>query len=342
MRRVEYVKRKIDALLALKCIENDTVRNQSLFKWINQHQTTFDDRCSWNDTCGWGYLEYKVLNWVSESGMQEDSWKAALLHKKLFNKNLGEYGKPSFCSKKGRSFLLSMITDSSRSESERLAALNLLSSPYNIWSNWRYRDQYDLVIVDTEEQEYMLKTLKPLLKDDNLKSYAFSVIKNLSIPYTANLKNYNNLQLLPYIVEQYQNETPSKFKDNLAKFIYRHTDDETWKKLTGSKIAMIATLYLNHYDSSKQLLSLTISYQVRNADYELDEVPPKIKMQRIEDGQVVYEQELIATIVSVSYGSIKIDVSHLEKGTWYFYAFENTGNLDEIYWKSEPEVFIKD
>ncbi|MEL6719912.1 MAG: hypothetical protein AAFP82_14460, partial [Bacteroidota bacterium] len=140
IKKVQYVQQKIDTLFALKNIENDTLRNELLFAWMRQHEATFDDKCSLNDTCQWGFLQHEVLKWVSESGIMEDSWKAGLLHKKLFNKNLGEHGKPSFGTEQGRSFLLEVITNPNNSEAERRLALAFLGSPYNVWLHLRERE----------------------------------------------------------------------------------------------------------------------------------------------------------------------------------------------------------
>jgi len=107
----------------------------------------------------------------------------------------------------------------------KLASRKVYENNYPIPESHNLKEQID-------KQTSIRNKILPLLNNEELKLYAFGVVRGMSNPMDGILEHRIDLEILPIIKHLYKNETPGDYKSELAEFIVHNSSKEEWKILS--------------------------------------------------------------------------------------------------------------
>jgi len=328
--------------------------NRKLFKWIekdSQELAIPSIMNGSNKNIGWGSFGWDVFKWITENNIASDTWNASKLFRKIhcsdekewlgYTGILTDENGTSFTSYKDIKFLVKESLKNSNSVVERKQALIYLklASRKVYENNYPIPEQHKLN-EQRDKQTSIRNKILPLLNNEELKRYAFGVVRSMSNPMDGNLEHRIDLEILPTIEHLYKNETPGDYKSELAEFIVHNSSKEEWKILSNCDEKIFVDLYQVYVDTIQNVLTFGINY-----DYGKEQIRenPIVVVENIKTKQIVREQE--SSGFKVPYNSwngvryIEISIEGLTSGTYKVYTKGKAGENSKFNWISEYGEF---
>jgi hypothetical protein len=355
--RIDSIERRMNPILNLKDKPKLPDRNKVLLAWLQDFIQNDYDTCRQYEDCGWGRLEYDVIDWIVTSGDMEDAWTASQYHRQIEirkrprltnNPIFGLY--EGYCytynSESGIDFLLQKALDEHAPLSQRNQALSFMTNAVMDIYNCSKKYPHDCTVSKPELQKSTLKKIMPVLHKPELNYYAFLVYQHLcyGTPEYANypLTQFRFKEIIQLFEENRYNDTD--FRYVLADFLAEICTSKQWDSISGNQNNLLIHLAGSEYDSTYQRLNFFINTNKR--DPSITEIP-KIKFERINNGQI--DTSLIKESIqyykppleSTSAKEMEADVSDLPPGTWHFTVFGVAGKNEKVPWTSLGGTFVQ-
>lgn len=330
---------KIAGIRELEKIEDPAQRNQAVLGWIGSHRDEFGGGNFANDSKGRCSLETELLNWVMESCIPADCWRALELGQQL---NTGPQGlhHPSFSSKAGRQLLLDKVFDERLPDALRLLVLREMDGGV-FWH--AHTSEYPSVQVATpDEQAAVIDKVSPLLRSghESWRLAAVRCLRAASWPYDANFSQMATKRALPQLVEQYRRERSAPVLGELADTIRRLENEAFWQNLTGNPQGIVVLLGADEVTKERLKFHLNLEHTKaritatpRFVFQLLDAEGVAVKTREF-DAEAGYPADCFVKGWEDSQGSITMTVANpeLESGIWRVTA---QGRIDGQLWRSE-------
>ena len=338
---------KIAQIRALGAIADRAERNRAIFKWIGEHKDEFGGGFFYQDEKpkGWASAEQKLFDWIMESCIPEDCWRAIVLAKELGTGHGGIF--PSFCSPAGRELLLTKTFDEKLPAKLRFAALYELSAGHNFWCNW---DDYpQAVVMSAAEQARVIDRLTPLTKmaDPTWRKEAVGCIRYASGPNDAARPNLTTKHAIPTFIELYGSERNEEVRWKVVESIRQLEDQAFWQKLSGNPHGIAVRLGTRIDRGELEASLLLYGY----SDAKIVDVP-RLKLERLDAARKPVETKDVLPKLKYPQNSIAgngegwdgmatltTSVSELPAGTWRVIVEGIVGPNSEP-WHSEPSEFV--
>lgn len=345
--RVLSIQERIRKVKQLKQIQDLPKRNQALFSWLKRHKHTFGKACRLNEDCGWGFIEQYVFEWIAESNIAKDIWRASkwyiAIHAQAevdwYSDQILSYGSDAFSSYEDIEFLLAVATDSTQATLHRKQALFYLkTASKKVYENNIPIPDSTTLAFQKNKQQSIRELILPALENDQLKDFAFPVIAELSYPSNQRLKHRIDLQALPALRMHYKNEDPSWYKRKLAHFLVRHSSEAEWKQLTNSDANIFMDIQHVLFDTTSKVVSVRVYYD-NGEEAVLEE--PELNMVKAKSGSEVFRQKLPDFKLPFSkkeFSTVQVQLEGLEKGQYQLYLSGKAGEHSRFFWQSEMEL----
>jgi len=337
--------KRIQAVKALQNISDFNTRNVLLLEWMEKNISSFGIACSFDDDCGWGGLEMKVLEWICEAESAEDTWRAGqLYHTFSYSYKNGPksilncHYKNSFKTQAEVDFLIDKAIDPKTPQVERRQALRFLERACRIVYQLSYQRfaPLSLDLQKTLQQQYRSQLL-PLLDDLELRYLALPIILALSNPRDHSLRHRIDLGHLDQLIDHFQKlKQSSYFRDQLSTFIAYNSTEEQWKKLTGNDQNMLINLGNIYVDTVKQQVSFGIR---RTNGKEAIHTMPQLILNPLgnKDNRSPINLPLLDFPLPHDKGDsirLYVDTANIPKGKWQFYVKGTAGEKNQFQWTS--------
>ncbi len=325
---------KIARVVGLRGIEDRSERNKAVFTWIESHREEFGG--GWNHgQKGWASLESDVFEWIMESCIPEDCWRAIELYTEIGTRP--EKFHPSFCSPKGRELLMAKVFDEEVPEPLRLIALGKLGGNIRTLR----RDYPGIVAATGKERRAIIGRVLPLLGNESA-SWRTAAIRCLS---GASRRGANqSIRLaVPALAALYGTERDASVREVLVGAILRLEDDAFWEELSGNPQGIAVLLYSPAYRGGVMRFWMNLEH-TRATITE----PPRFWLQRLDASGKIRESRLVDPVIRDPDGrfergwrshhgamEVTIPTSGLVSGLWRVTA-EGTVGKPKARWRSEP------
>lgn len=259
---VTQVKRDLPVIKEIRelgTIADQRKRNEAIFQWIDEHKDEFGGGHFGRRSKGWASLEPQLFDWVMESCIPEDCWRAIELSMKLGTGP--ERQRPSFCSPRGRELLLEKAFDESLSQGLRYMALRELGSGGNFW--YAHRDDYPRTrVVTPKEQNKIIDQVLPLLEheDASWRAAGARCLLSASRPYDANYRDRLSRRGLPEFVKLYRSEKTTRVRNVAVEAIRRIGGADFWEELSGNPQGIVVFLRYAGLQEDKLEFHLNLDY----------------------------------------------------------------------------------
>jgi hypothetical protein len=341
-------------------------RNQALLDWIEAHRLEFpttepsNSRAPYGQTFtpetpgevqdrreqGWGDLEILPFQWVLDSGLLPDCWRAIQLYAEVHGGECLGLGRALFCSPAGRAFLVRIACEEGRLEGQRRRALRLLASPATLHGKSRTAPARPPVPLDTREQGEILDRLKPLLqaRSAGLRAQAAGAAQEASRP-PGGAEAFDR-RLLPALVQAYKAEKPGPAREALAEAVRQVGGAQQWQTLTGRKNGLAGYVQ----DLTARGDTLFFWLELRGGELRVHEVPTLVLERLDKTGKVVETKSRPLPAAPVTPGLwatgwdgsmalyAEFSAADLEMGDWRL-TVEGTAGKEKAPWRSEPRLF---
>jgi len=266
----------LEDVTALKRIEDPVQRNKALFDWIESNKKKLCEyaKVKTHDM-SWSTLEEWVFEWIMESCIPEDCWRALKLYTEIVPKSFRgpTVELPCFASSEGRKLLVAIAIDERMPDSDRICALRWLRcgtfEPYS-----RKKLPEHLVMVTVDEQKEILEKLIPLLESENsqIREAVVESVRDLSNPTQGSMPEFDVKYALPSLVDAYDAEKPGKIRNKMAVAVRAVGGDKYWNELTGNPFGLVVLLDGLRVSDKNATFSLHLSF----ASVEIPECPTMI------------------------------------------------------------------
>jgi len=337
--------KQVEALFALKAIEDVHIRNEKLFDWIDQHRDEFWTREAGRR--GWGSVEQDIFLWITAGRIPEDSWKAVRLRADIHPDWGWDWSADgnAFGSPEGRQLLLDIALDQTDSVRDRCLALCNLGATRDLWKMPGWKDS---VSVTEEEQAEIIDRLIPLLfeKEPELRRYAVRAIHHASNPHDGALEDRLTTQALDDLTRAYRREPPGSVRNELARAIPWIGDESYWKTLTGNPARMIAVLTTPDVDDGYVTMSMSM---VAPSDGKLYQHPAVVLENPAKPNESIILPQHVLEPPRDGWESgwgysdgdivIRIPVQWIVEGRWHIHVGGLAGKGGEMgVWRSEAQL----
>ncbi len=344
---------EVNEALALKGIKDPVERNRALFDWIADHCGEFRRDRFGKEVWGtsWGPLEDWVFEWIMESFVIEDCWKAVELHAEL---NPGSSSGPDadispFACPEGRKLLLDMSLNVARPAVERRCALYWMRS--SLWPYPRRERPAHIKYVDRDEQLVITNGLVSLLQagDEKIRRAALWALYDACRSPSGVDTGFDTEEVVLALVAAYQSEPPGKLRNSLANAIAGTVSKELWEELTGNPrgiLVVIDDFVLNEGRAS-------FSLNMENTWERVFECPALV-LERVDDSNKVVENRQIPLPVTylpkpweegwfgdgTQHAAVSFPDAGLTQGRWRLTVEGTAGKgKEKVSWTSEHWVF---
>lgn len=317
-------------------------RNKAVFEWIGKHKKEFGGGYFGGRSKGWASLEQQLFDWLMESCIPEDCWRAIELSAELGTGP--ERSHPSFCSPRGRELLMAKVFDKKLPDSLRLRALRKLGGGSTFW--YSPRQAYPSTeLVTQKEQEKIIGRVKELLghTDSTWRTAAVRCLMSASRPYAANLMHMATKQAIPNLVALYRNERKEGVRWQTIEAIRRIEDEAFWKDLSGNPHGIV--VFVGFLGISQGALEFRL--RLAHTQAKLTEMPI-LRLEKLNPQGKVTETKTIEPELMdpknvfnrgweswMSQPHVKIPLSKVGPGLWRVVAKGRVGK-GEMKWHSEP------
>ena len=338
---------KIAQILRLGDIVDRGKRNQVIFTWIQEHRDEFGGGYFGTQGKGWASLEQKLFDWIMESCIPEDCWRAIQLSSALGTDPQRSH--PSFCSKEGRALLMAKVLDRSLPDELRLRALRELGAGSTFW--YAHRSQYPRTLVVTrDEQETIIDHILPILthKEPSWRAASARCLMSVSWPYDANFEEMTSKRAIPDFVTLYKSERSTEVRNIAVQAIRRIETESSWQKLSGNPEGIV--VFLRFAGINGDVLKFDLDLEHTRA--KITEIPV-FRFQELREGGSAVPPRVVEPTVSYPEDLFRrgwedwqgmiimtIPAAQVNAGLWRVSA---EGRLGGHTWRSEPvEVTIPD
>jgi len=375
LRHLERALPAVKRLLFLKDLPPGSRRNRALLDWIERHRLELVQIESASgqhrSEQGWGSLEMLPFQWVLDSGVLPDCWRAIQLYAEIHSGECLGLDRTIFCSPTGRAFLLHVALGDNQLEGQRRRALRLLASPATLLGKSKALPSLPPAQpsstqarsasaetgpgagasglgapLDPREQGEILGQMKPLLqaRSPALRTVAATAVLAVSRPLSGTEPFQQ--RLLPALVQAYKAEKPGGARDALAEAVRLVGGEQHWQQLNGQKNGLAA--YIQELHPRGDVLFFWLA--LRSRDLRVHELPALVLERLDKDGKVVEKKTLPLPGTNLVPGLwtagwdgsaplyAQLSVAALEMGTWRLTA-EGTAGKDKVRWVSEPRLF---
>ncbi len=335
---------RIAKIRELGTIRDHRRRNKAIFEWIGKHKKEFGGGYFGGKSKGWASLEQQLFNWLMESCIPEDCWRAIELSAELGTGPNGTY--PSFCSPRGRELLMAKVFDKKLPDSLRLRALRKLGEGTTFWFS-PTKIYPSTEMVTRKEQEKIIGRVKELLShtDYTWRIAAVRCLTSASRPYAAELMHMATKQAIPDLVAMYRDKRKAGARGHIIKAIRRIEDEAFWKDLSGNPHGIV--VYISRLRIEQGALEFELALDHTKAI--LTEMPI-LRLEKLNpQGKVTETQTITPELIHpkdifssgweswTQHPNVKIPLSKVAPGLWRIVAEGRVGK-EETKWRSEPAM----
>ncbi len=334
---------KIAKIREIGTIRDRRKRNKAIFEWIEKHKKEFGGGSffgGWSK--GWATLEPQLFNWLMESCIHEDCWRAIELSAELGTGPNGTY--PSFCSPRGRELLMAKVFDKKLPDSLRLRALRELGGGISFWYS-HSRIYPSAEMVTRKEQEEIIARVKELLShtDPTWRIAAARCLMSASWPYDANFKHMLTKQAIPNLAALYRNERKGGVRRQIVEAIRKIEDEAFWKDLSGNPHGIVVFVQFEGIEQGALKFRLVLTHTRAKLT-----AMPILRLEKLNTRGKVTETRTVKPGLLfpknifnrgwerwMAQPHVKIPLSKVQPGLWRVAAEGRVGK-EETKWRSEP------
>jgi len=334
-------------VMALKKIRDYTERNAAIFGWVELHRDEFRGRLSIGRdgevAGGWGSLEPEVFNWIMESNIITDCWRAIETASSVGT--FPERTHLSFCSVGGRKLLMDKIFDEKLTEKLRTQTLHILCGTF-----WRAssHEHPQHSMVSRAEQTQIIEQLITLLhqKNPNLRAAAVRAIRYASVPDAAKQYSMKTRLALPTLAELYKDYSAYAVHYEVVEAVRRIGNMTDWQEISGNGYSIL--VWLSAHVTRDEFVELGLHFDERHLRVR---EAPYFVMERLDNNYVVVERrevraELVRPMDVFEKGwggenrdvQMRFPVISLHPGMWRVTAYGVVAR-EKAQWHSEPAMF---